>query len=347
MGLSIHVQKKLGEFNLKVDLETGDEIIGLLGYSGCGKTMTLKMIAGIITPDRGRIVLNDKVLYDSEKKINLKPQQRNVGLMFQSYALFNHMSVYENIAIGMKEKAEEKKKIIDYYLELLNLTHLKDQKPKTLSGGQKQRVALARILAQQPDVLMLDEPFSALDNHLIYTIEREFKKALKCFKGPVIYISHNRHEIYKYCQKTAVMSEGQLVEFKQTKELFDECETIAAARLTGCRNIAKVYYQGEYFNIPDWELKFKIPASKRAFNYIGVRESDLVLARNIKDSDCIHVTVEEVTMMPDKVKMILQTAAGYRFTYTCSKREYEEMGTLLEERELNLGINPNKFLYLK
>ncbi|MBU3803659.1 MAG: ATP-binding cassette domain-containing protein, partial [Candidatus Cellulosilyticum pullistercoris] len=136
MSLKIHVIKKLGDFNLKIDLDVEDHIIGLLGYSGCGKTMTLKMIAGIVTPDSGSIVLNGRTLFDSKQKINLSVQERNIGLMFQSYALFNHMTVYENILVGMKghdKKGQEE--VIKNYLKLLEIENLKDKKPKMLSGG--------------------------------------------------------------------------------------------------------------------------------------------------------------------------------------------------------------------
>ena len=143
MSLKIHVEKVLEGFNLKIDLETEDVVTGLLGYSGSGKSITLKMIAGIILPDRGMITLNNRVLFDSRRGINLKPQERNVGLMFQSYALFNHMSVYDNIAIGMKGTKEEKEKRIRDYLKFLELEELERKKPKALSGGQKQRGSLS------------------------------------------------------------------------------------------------------------------------------------------------------------------------------------------------------------
>ena len=119
MSLKVHVEKKLDNFLLKVDLEIEEGITGILGYSGSGKTMTLKMIAGIVTPDSGSIILNDKVLFDATKKIDLKPKERNIGLMFQSYALFNHMSVYDNIAIGMKGTKESKQAKITELLKML------------------------------------------------------------------------------------------------------------------------------------------------------------------------------------------------------------------------------------
>lgn len=352
MSLSMHVEKQLDDFYLKINLELENETVGLLGYSGSGKTMTLKMLAGIVKPDKGRIVLNDRILFDSEKKIDLSPQKRNVGLMFQSYALFNHMTVTENIMIGMKGTKKEKKEKAAKYLKLLALEGVKDQKPCTLSGGQKQRTALARILAQEPEILLLDEPFSALDSHLIFTIEKEFMAALDSYKGTVIYISHNRHEVYKYCQQTAVMSKGEIVEIKPTSQLFNGCETVAAAQLTGCRNMARLEAVGEgMMGIPSWELQLKEEEIKAKCHYIGIREGDLWLQDKKKQLSsapyhAVEVAVKDIFMMPDKVKVELRTKAGYKFIYTCSKREFHTLDVTLEE-SLMLVIDKRKLLFLQ
>lgn len=343
----MHVEKKLENFHLKIDLELEDEIVGLLGYSGSGKTMTLKMIAGIVEPDQGTIILNGRTLFDSEKKINLKPQQRNIGLMFQSYALFNHLSVYENIAIGMKIPRREQTEHIEYYLRLLELEKVRNQKPKTLSGGQKQRVALARILAQNPDILLLDEPFSALDSHLAFTIEKEFKKALSSFKGTVLYISHNRHEVYKYCTKTAVMAQGKVLEMKPTHLLFNKCETVVAARLTGCRNITPAFRIGEdEIRVEAWDQTLKGIEVSQAFDYIGVREGDLILTPFIEGKNQIEVTVGDILYMPDKVKIELWTKKGYKFIYTCSHRDFKEIETSIKTDTMGLVVDENQLLFL-
>lgn len=344
----MHVEKKLDNFHLKIDLELEDEVVGLLGYSGSGKTMTLKMIAGIIDPDKGTIILNGRTLFDSEKKINLKPQQRNIGLMFQSYALFNHLSVYENIAIGMKIPRREQTERIEYYLRLLELEKVRDQKPRTLSGGQKQRVALARILAQDPDVLLLDEPFSALDSHLVSTIEKEFKKALNSFKGTVLYISHNRNEVYRYCTKTAVMAEGKISEIKPTHLLFNKCETLVAARLTGCRNIAPVSrIEENEIRIEAWDYTLRGIQINQLFDYIGIREGNLVLEPFVEGSNQIKITIGDIVYMPDKVKIELRTRQGYEFIYTCSHREFKDIEALLQMETIGLVVDKNQLLFLE
>lgn len=352
MSLKVHVTKKIGSFQLKVDLEVQDEdhVIGLLGYSGCGKTMTLKMIAGIVIPDSGSIILNGRTLFDSEKNINLKVQERNVGLMFQSYALFNHMTVYENIAIGMK--AQDKKnqeKVIQGYLKLLDIESLRDQKPRTLSGGQKQRVALARILAQKPEILMLDEPFSALDSHLRFRLEEPFKKALESYGGTVLYVSHNRHEIYKYCDRTAVMAEGQIQEMKNTQELFKHCETVTAARLTGCRNISRIkWLNDQEMHLIDWGITLKnIQNKKLNYDAVGLQEEHIILTNDLRQSQVLKVEVGKKFMMPDQVTIDLWTANGCKMIYACSSKEYHEIEQLLQQKYVGVVMDASKFLYLK
>lgn len=349
MSLSMHVEKQIEGFSLKVDLEVEDEVVGLLGYSGSGKTLTLKMIAGIVTPDHGRIILNGKVLFDSKNKINLKPQKRNVGLMFQSYALFNHMTVEDNVKIGIKKDKKAYQEIVNHYIQLLELEKVRHQLPSTLSGGQKQRVALARALAQEPDILLLDEPFSALDQHLIFKIEEEFKRALDTFKGTVLYISHNRHEIYKYCTQTAVMSEGKVLEVKSTPLLFTACESLAAAQLTGCRNIAPVNLLANgQLEVPCWNITLDKPACTRAtpITHVGIREGKLILEEKQIEKCQIEVCIGAIYTLPDKIKMELWTLGQYKFIYTCSHREYEEKRQMLHKKPLALAVEKNSILYL-
>ena len=165
--LEVNIQKKLKEFDLNVDFELKKGCLGILGPSGCGKSMTLKSIAGIENPDNGVVnLITDKenIYFDSDKKINLKPQKRNVGYLFQNYALFPNMTVEENVAIGLSKNYDEK--IVSEMIKRFRLEGLEKRYPRQLSGGQQQRVALARILAYGPDVLLLDEPFSAMDTFL-------------------------------------------------------------------------------------------------------------------------------------------------------------------------------------
>lgn len=209
--LEVQIYKKLAEFDLDVSFQVNDNILGLMGASGSGKSMTLKCIAGIETPDQGRIVLNDRVLFDSEKKINVPIQKRNVGYMFQNYALFPNMNVYENISVGLRaRKVKDVDIVVQKVMKQFQISELASRYSKQLSGGQRQRVALARLMAYEPDVLLLDEPFSALDEDLKEDLLRELKSELQISK-PVIFVSHNKEEVNELCDFKYKIKQGEIV----------------------------------------------------------------------------------------------------------------------------------------
>ena len=212
MALSVDIEKAFKGFTLRVAFEAGNETLALLGASGCGKSMTLRCIAGIEKPDRGRIVLDGVTLFDSEKHINLKPQQRHVGLMFQHYALFPQMTVWQNVACGIRGplKKQALEQTVTDTLISFGLADLKDRMPSQLSGGQQQRTALARIMVGNPGILMLDEPFSALDSHLRFLMEQEVRQIIRRFGKTVLLVSHNRDEVYRMADRVTIMREGQI-----------------------------------------------------------------------------------------------------------------------------------------
>ena len=275
MSLTVEIEKRLKDITLNISFQTHEmgEITGILGASGCGKSMTLKCIAGIVTPDRGRIVLNDRVLFDSEKKINLKTQDRNVGYLFQNYALFPNMTVRQNVELALPGTKKEKAGTASQYLELLHVSDLADNYPARLSGGQQQRVALARILASKPDVLMLDEPFSALDYYLKENLQLELLEVLNMYQGDILMVTHNRDEIYRFCQTIHVLDRGQVVAFGETKQVFQEPGAIAAAKLTGCKNIELVERCSDHvLRVPAWNTDLHITRPiPREITAIGIR----------------------------------------------------------------------------
>lgn len=209
--LEVQIYKKLAEFDLDVSFQVDDNILGLMGASGSGKSMTLKCIAGIEMPDQGRIVLNNRVLFDSEKKINVPIQKRNVGYMFQSYALFPNMNVYENISVGLRaRKVKDVDIVVQKVMQQFRIFELASRYPKQLSGGQRQRVALARLMAYEPDVLLLDEPFSALDEDLKEDLLQELKSELQISK-PVIFVSHDKEEVNYLCDLKYKIKQGEII----------------------------------------------------------------------------------------------------------------------------------------
>ena len=209
--LEVQIYKKLAEFDLDISFQVDDNILGLMGASGSGKSMTLKCIAGIEMPDQGRIVLNGRVLFDSEKKINVPIQKRNVGYMFQSYALFPNMNVYENISAGLRaRKVKDVDIVVQKVMQQFRIFELASRYPKQLSGGQRQRVALARLMAYEPDVLLLDEPFSALDEDLKKDLLQELKSELQISK-PVIFVSHDKEEVNYLCDLKYKIKQGEII----------------------------------------------------------------------------------------------------------------------------------------
>lgn len=242
MSLYVDIRKKLGGFTLETQFEAADGVTGILGASGCGKSMTLRCIAGIVKPDEGHIELDGKVLFDSREKINLRPQERHVGLLFQNYALFPNMTVRQNLMTGLKAEKIGKKEAeirIQEMLEKFELKDLEKHKPAELSGGQQQRVALARIFLSSPRVLMLDEPFSALDGYLRWNLEQELLETLKEFGGPTLFVSHSRDEVYRICDRVCVMDQGASSPVIPVKQLFEAPKSRAAALLSGCKNFAR------------------------------------------------------------------------------------------------------------
>lgn len=272
MALSVKFRKRLGDFLMDVDFEAENGVLALLGASGCGKSMTLKCIAGIETPDEGRIVLGGRVLFDSEKKIDMPPQKRRVGYLFQNYALFPHMTVYQNIASGVLRK-EGREETVREKVRTFCLEGMENKYPAQLSGGQQQRVALARVLANEPEVLMLDEPFSALDSWLRWRMELELAGILEAYSGTTLYVSHNRDEVYRLCKQVCVIDNGRTEPVTSVKALFEDPCTLSSALLSGCKNYSRIKRAGNTsVEALDWgvtlECGKKIPESAR---YLGVR----------------------------------------------------------------------------
>lgn len=278
MSLYIDIEKDLSSFNLNVKLESNEKILGFLGESGSGKSMTLKCIAGLEKPTKGKIILNDRVLFDSDKKINLSTQERKVGFLFQNYALFPHMTVTQNIELSLSSfNKEERNKISIEYIDRLCLNGLEKRYPWQLSGGQQQRVALARALATSPDILLLDEPFSALDHHLRINMEKELTNILKDYKGEVIFVTHDIDEAYRVCDDIVVYDKGVGSSKRNKKELFEMPTSLVEAKITGCKNISRAKKIGvNTVYALDWGCNCTLNRSiEDDIEYIGIRTHNI------------------------------------------------------------------------
>ena len=278
MSLEINIEKKLDGFTLRAAFTAGNTSTALLGASGCGKSMTLRCIAGIVKPDHGRIVLDGRVLFDSDRHIDLPPQQRGVGLLFQNYALFPNMTVEQNVLCGLKAEKDPaaRRTACAEMLRAMRLEPFAKRYPAQLSGGQQQRTALARILVGKPRILMLDEPFSALDSYLREEVEGEVGSLLASFAGTALLVTHNRDEAYRLCKEMIVLNEGQVLRAGTTKAVFADPQSIAAARLTGCKNILPCTpLDSHTVRLDGWDttlrLALPVPAGCTA---VGIRAHD-------------------------------------------------------------------------
>lgn len=290
--LHVDIRKTLGAFHLEARFDAENEVLALLGASGCGKSVTLKCIAGILTPDEGRITLDGIPLFDSAAKIDLPPQRRQVGYLFQQYALFPNMTVRQNIAVAVREKSRCTAAVTEL-LRRMELEAVAELRPHQLSGGQQQRCALARILASEPRAILLDEPFSALDSYLRQHLELELADTLSAFPGTVVWVSHDRGEVYRNCNRVCVMDHGRTQLPADTADLFAHPSTEAAARLSGCENFLDVLPGNGTLVIPQWGVTLSCPDVPPSVRRAGIR-ARRVIPSKAGAFNAIPCTVERV-----------------------------------------------------
>lgn len=353
MAVYIEIKRKWEGFSIELQVKSSAKRIGILGASGCGKSMTLKMIAGIETPGEGRIQLGPRILFDSESRINIKPQKRNVGYLFQNYALFPAMTVEENIAAGIKGNKAERKRRAREMTERFRLAGLEKRLPGELSGGQQQRTALARIMAYEPEMILLDEPYTALDGFLRDRLEQELLTMLDDYQGTAILVSHNRDEIYRFSEDLLIMEDGKAAVFGKSKDIFENPRKIAAARLTGCKNISRVEILNPHsmraldFGITLHTVR-EIPGDTSA---VGFRAHEFVPIWGKRQKNCIRVQVESRAELPFEWKYYLkpETEEGRRggesLCWFVQKDKWQE----LSERGLPdyLQFSEGKLLFLQ
>lgn len=221
--IEIFLQKKLNSssgdmlLDFKTEIESG-QFVTLYGKSGAGKTSTLRIIAGLLKPDSGKISIHGNILLDSSQKINLPPQKRKIGFVFQDYALFPNMTIFENLSFALHKK--QSKKILDELIEIMEIGNLRNQKPYRLSGGQQQRVAVARALVQKPELLLLDEPLSALDEEIRSKIQKYILEVHREYNLTTILISHNMAEVLKMSNHVLVLDHGRIIQEGHPLEVF-------------------------------------------------------------------------------------------------------------------------------
>ena len=303
MSLTVNIEKTLGAFHLRVDFTAENGVLSLLGASGCGKSVTLRCIAGIERPDRGRIVLNGVTLFDSEKHIDLPPQKRRVGYLFQQYALFPNMTVRQNIRCGVRER-EGADAAVDAIIRKMHLDGMEKLRPRQLSGGQQQRVALARILVNGPEVLLLDEPFSALDSHLRLELEQEVRAIIRDFGKPVLFVSHDREEVFRLTDSIAIMRDGGIETLGEKNAVFVDPKTVNGAALTGCRNISRITPRSETRAYAlDWGVELELGRPVENAQFVGIRGHDIQPGDG---ENALRCRVAEAVENPFSVTLLLR-----------------------------------------
>ena len=288
--LEVSIRKRLSNYQLAVDFIANEQKpLGFLGASGAGKSLILRCIAGIDTPDTGRIVLNDRVLFDSKQGINLPSCDRKVGILFQNYALFPHLTIAQNVAFGLSHKLSpaQTRAAISLQLAAVQLETFAQRYPHELSGGQQQRVALARALASQPEALLLDEPFSALDTHLRSQIERQLIIRLRSYHGVTLLVTHNLEEAYRVCHQLLVLDKGTAIAHDPKHSIFEQPRTVRVAQLTGCKNFSPAVALGEKkVEAQHWKCSLEtIEPVPPNLTQIGIRAHQITFIREHRDKE--------------------------------------------------------------
>ncbi|MEG5066519.1 molybdate ABC transporter permease subunit [Microcoleus sp. B3-A4] len=308
-GLCLNIFKPLSGFALDVGFDIGSEVLGILGASGSGKSMTLRCIAGLETPSSGKIAVNGKVLFDSAQGINVPSKDRRIGFLFQNYALFPHLTVAENIAFGLQHLSESEQKLrVKEQLISVKMSGLENRYPHELSGGQQQRVALARAIAPSPDLLLLDEPFSALDTHLRSQLERELMQTLANYRGITLFVSHNLEEVYRLCKNLLVLAEGKPIAFDTKENIFDRPSNFTVAQLTGCKNFSAAKPIAETLvEAIDWGCTLTVvePIPKSLVS-VGIRAHQLIFVSGCDRENTFACWIASTVETPHRVTLYLK-----------------------------------------
>ncbi len=354
MNLQVDLQTQLPGFNLEVAFETQAATLGLLGASGSGKSLTLRCIAGLETPSQGRIVLNQRVLFDSSQGINLPSRQRRIGFLFQNYALFPHQSVAQNVAFGLQGLPKvERAQRLETQLARVQLQGLEDRYPHQLSGGQQQRVALARALATEPELLLLDEPFSALDTHLRSQMEKLLLDVLSAYAGVSLFVTHNLEEAYRICPNLLVLAEGQVVANGPKQEIFQRPPSFAVAQLTGCKNFSRAHVVApQQVEALDWNCRLRVPDPvPRALAYVGIRAHHLAFLESADSENSFACWLAQTSETPFRMTLYLKlhSPPTHPNDYHLQAEVFKEQWAVLNRRSCpwSICLEPLRLLLLE
>ncbi len=299
--------------NINIKIKDGEFFV-LLGPSGSGKTTLLRCVAGLEKPDQGRIIIGDKVVFDAERKIYLSPKDRDIAMVFQNYALYPHMKVFDNIAFPLvvrrrelKLTREDIRKRVVWVAKMLNIDNLLDRYPRQLSGGQQQRVALARALVRSPNLFLMDEPLSNIDAKLRVMMRSELKKLQKELGITTIYVTHDQAEAMTMADRIAVLNKGKIMQIGGPSELYHKPKNLFVAGFIGSppmnfidvtlKELDHKYYldAGPFkITLPDEIANIILSKTRSSELILGVRPEDIIVSKEpLKDAFTAEVYVVE------------------------------------------------------
>ena len=331
--LLVRLQKHLPGFTLNTHFTAGEHPLGLLGASGSGKSMTLRCIAGLETPTEGRIVLNGRVLFDSQRRVNVPPHQRRIGFLFQNYALFPHLTVAQNIAFGLQDLSQAERTLrVAYYLEMMQLQGTAQRYPAQLSGGQQQRVALARALAIAPEALLLDEPLSALDTYLRSQIEKLLGEVLATYEGVTLFVTHKLEEAYRICPHLLVLSQGEAIANGPKQDIFERPPNFQVAQVTECKNFSRARrITSQQIEALDWNCTLRvIEPVPEPLTYVGIRAHHLLFTENTEEENTFPCWLVHTSETQHRITLYLKlhdppTAQEYHLQVEIYKEKWAEL----------------------
>lgn len=359
-----HLEKSFGKVEVlkDINIQIGNgEVLTIIGPSGSGKSTFLRCLNLLEKPTGGELWFNGRLI---DGKTDVKMLRRDVGMVFQSFNLFPMFSAVENVMYApVHINKLDKKQAKEEAMELLSRVGMADRAnhyPGELSGGQQQRVALARILVYEPDVIMLDEPFSALDYYLKEQLQFQVREVLRGYTGDVLMVSHSRDEVYRFCEKSIILNRGQVAMKGETRAIFQKPENVTAARLTGCKNFSRIRRIGEYeVEALDWGLTFQTEEAVAAEHaYIGIRAHQFYPARGSANEftcewgdtlcqpfewDVLLRPVENAGAAGDKENALEREVIWWKVDY----KQSDSLNQYQRGDRVRLGIAPGDIMLLK
>jgi molybdate transport system ATP-binding protein len=343
MSLSFHLKKHFHSFSIDIGFSTEENMSVLFGPSGAGKSLLLNLLSGIVKPDQGFVRIEEREVFNSETGINVPIRDRQIGYLFQDYALFPHMTVFENIAYGINHLPKNKIKTkVEELLDLMRLGGLEHRLPKELSGGQKQRAALARTLAAEPRILLLDEPFSALDYQVREKLRADLLMIHQRYPITTLFVTHDLEETFVMGDTIAIINNGKLEQFGAREEVFYKPKTKNVAKLVGARNI----FSGRVVSLVGTTAVIENPEIGEVKALIHPEEIELSLGQKIT----FGIRPEEIMVIrPDKPidKKVQDNILDGEILTTLGKGVSHTVYFKAKDRDATLKIEIPNFAYRK